>query len=301
MAIYESILPGIRADEAETYSGFIESAVRSYFLEEFGAKIETEVEVREGRTEADLHQLGRDLQKGRPHVAVVLGLEFAWLMQLDSFQDLDLLVVTHERSGCMIPSHVYVRGDSGIEEFQDLKGKRLAVFHSQSLSDRAFMRWLLQGAGANEFFSEIVHYETAREALFDVAQGGDESPDCVAMSGSVFVHLTLSSGLEGVQRLERTVLVFPSIALVGNPDRVQDVLGPDGWDRFRESLLAAHADRYAKWAMQQFGYERFARPDEAGGGFFSAMRTCAAEIPASSLGELEALFDVPDEARDARQ
>jgi len=181
----------------------------------------------------DAAKLGDLLAKGKVHLGVFHGFEFAWAQQ--KHPKLRPLVIAINQTQHLV-AHVMVRQDSAATGLADLKGKKLALPSYTREHCRLYLERHCQAKGQElkQYFAEITTPASMEDALDDLVDG---TVDVVIADG---VSLGCFKRRKPVRfgklkELEKSAL-FPAAVVAYR----EGVLSEDNLRRFREGMVSAN-------------------------------------------------------------
>jgi ABC-type phosphate/phosphonate transport system substrate-binding protein len=237
------------------------------------------LDIYEGSTREELLEFGKRISNGTYQIGVLWGLEFGWLEQL--YPELRALVVctAGREISKALRYQLLVRRKDRISDLNNLKGKRLAHFHSEGLMSRLVLHDMLKNMKQEpkSFFSDSKPVSTVRSAIESVL---DEKADCVFVDAVLYYRLkqlipNLNEDLVTISESEPC----PEVALIGSPDSFKK-LRQGLWDQLQRQCLSVHETAEGKEAVKFWRIDSFHLPDED---YYQRVRKWVRRIPISSL------------------
>jgi ABC-type phosphate/phosphonate transport system substrate-binding protein len=200
-------------------------------------------------TTLDYIRIAEMLSKDELDVAVLQGYEFAW-MHAQNQKLKPLAVAVNEKA--YLYACVLVRKDSKIKDFNDLKGKTVAVTRGTP-----FLQVYVDGeckrreATAETYFTKVTHPDNAEDAVDDVV---DKKVDAAVLQQvSLDAYKQRKPGRFSVISEAAHSSAFPPTVIVFK----DGALDPGKRKRFEDSLLGAHKKQQGKEMLTLFKLTSF--------------------------------------------
>jgi ABC-type phosphate/phosphonate transport system substrate-binding protein len=232
-----------------------------------------------GESADDLFELGKQIDEGAVHIAIVWGMEYGWLRQ--RYPRIEPMAVTRHHTESL-RSQLMVHPDCALVGFEDLEGAKLATYKRMPLMDQAYLCRLAknQEKAVRSYFSKIIQCPTARDAIVAVRE---QQADCVMINTMVY-NRHIADRPELKLRDAALSPPFPQTVLVGRPDRI-DSLRPGLWKDAQDCLETVHRTAEGRQCMLFWRQERFIRPDADQ--FEQLVRMRVGQFPITGLKPLE--------------
>jgi ABC-type phosphate/phosphonate transport system substrate-binding protein len=274
--LYGSLTRGVSASRAKAVTrpmvNLLARRVR-YPIENF--------DIEPGDSAKDLLALGRKLQDGTYHLAIVWGIEFGWLRQ--RYPGLRAMALASSGNNAPWRSQLIARRKDRPRNLAALKGKRLARIRGAALMDQLFLEDMLRKAGQQPqgFFQHGPPLPNVKEALLAVKNG---QADCVMVNLTDFARFTslqpkLAQALVEVERSDP----YPAPVLMGNYRNVER-LKPGLWKKFQDEVVRIHATHEGKQIVRFWRLDSFIRPGRA---FDALVQKTAQRFPLEKLANQE--------------
>jgi ABC-type phosphate/phosphonate transport system substrate-binding protein len=199
----------------------------------------------------DALDVAQKLMRGKLHLAVFHGVEYAWAQQ--KHKELrPLMIAVHKTRH--LKAHLVVRQDSEASGFADFKGKELALPCRSKEHCRLFMERNCQGCErceAKAFFSQIVKPGHVEAALDAVCTG--EVPCAVVDNVSLDLYQHVKPGCFKRLKVIQDSETFPTAVIAYREGGLDD----ENLNKFRTGMMNANQDPIARDVMSMFKIDAF--------------------------------------------
>ena len=221
-------------------------------LDYIGDCLKMKVNFMENKSYAETNTL---LEEGKIDVAFVCG--GPYVEGRDKF-GLELLVAPQVDGRTVYHSYIIVRKDSGINKFEDLRGKTFVFADPMSNSGKLYPTYLLKQIGETPetFFKEYIFSYAHDTSIRAVAE---DFVDAGAVDSLIWHYMDKS----GSQFTKNTKIIKVSPPYGIPPVVVRPTLRKDLKDKIKKILLGMHLDKKGKDILENMSIERFVEIDDS--------------------------------------
>ncbi|MHB9111145.1 MAG: substrate-binding domain-containing protein [Thermoleophilia bacterium] len=170
-------------------------------------------------------------------------------------------------------SYILAREDSGIQKFEDFRGRRFAFGDTMSLTGTLYPMWRIRTSGARleDFFGDYIYTSNHDNSIKAVMEG---VVDGTAVDSLIFDYLKARNpaSVEGLVIIEKSQ-PFGSPPIVARPGLPKDIL-----DQVILVLVGMQDDPQGREILAQLGIERFVQVDES---LYESIEQLEAEVTIS--------------------
>jgi len=252
LRIFRSITSAVDLPSAEAITGLF----AKYFSEK-SLKYPIDFAImKEAPNREELHNLGRQLDEGSIHLAVVWGVEYGWLAK--EFPKLRPMVRAVQSKDFFF-TQILVRSDLDVKDIKDLRGFELIEHQFAPIMTAVLTDQILEAAELKpQGFFKVRHSLKDVNDAIDLALKTD-ARRCIVLENTTFARQDPSvlKRLKPVLRGQSDS--YPLPVLIGRPDRL-DSLRKGMWDEATEKMLRVHtSSQQAKDLIKLWKFTYFDR------------------------------------------
>jgi len=201
----------------------------------------------------DWQEVGDQLTKGKVHLGVFQGYEYAWAQEkYPALKPLALAINVHRNT----VAYVVTQRDNKVKDFAGLQGKTFSIPASSPRFLRLFVEHQCQAAGkkADTFFAKITSPESIEDALDDVVDGTTQATVIDRAALEAFKQRKPGRFKKLKEVAHSQPIPPPVIAYYGN------YLDEATRNRFKVGLLAANKKEKGEMMLTLFRLTHFETP-----------------------------------------